>query len=92
MEGEIQQLEADAPVTELWRILTGAAPGRQDSRQITLFDSVGFALEDLPALRSVRDATQGSPYVVDLDLVAEPSTPKDLYALLAVAAAGVEIA
>ena len=51
VEGEIQQLAPDHPVTELWQVITGAAPGRKDARQITLFDSVGFAVEDFSALR-----------------------------------------
>lgn len=28
IEGEIQQLAADHPVTEFWQVLTGAVPGR----------------------------------------------------------------
>ena len=47
IEGEIQQMDKDYPITELWRVVTGQVPGRQDARQITLFDSVGFAIEDL---------------------------------------------
>lgn len=34
---------------ELGEILTGAAPGRQDSQQITVFESLGLAVEDLAA-------------------------------------------
>ncbi|HEX2147686.1 MAG TPA: ornithine cyclodeaminase, partial [Pseudorhizobium sp.] len=54
IEGEIQQLAADHPVTELWQVLAGKAAGRISSAQITLFDSVGFATEDFSALRYVR--------------------------------------
>ena len=49
----------DSAVTELWRDLSGVAPGRTDPAQITLLDSVGFAVEDFTALRFVRDAVQG---------------------------------
>jgi ornithine cyclodeaminase len=45
IEGEIQQLPGDFPVTELWQVLTGEAAGRRDPRAVTLFDSVGFAIE-----------------------------------------------
>ncbi len=38
IEGEIQQLAPDHPVTELWQVITGAAKGRTDAREITLFD------------------------------------------------------
>jgi len=55
IEGEIQQMDADYPVTELWRVITGQAAGRRDASQITLFDSVGFAIEDFSALRYVRN-------------------------------------
>ena len=51
IEGEIQQLEDDHPVKELWPIMTGASDGRTDDRQITLFAGVGFAIEDFSALR-----------------------------------------
>ena len=54
IEGEIQQLPPDHPVTELWQVMTGAVQGRESARQITLFDSVGFAIEDFAALRYIR--------------------------------------
>ncbi|MVA74649.1 ornithine cyclodeaminase [Auraticoccus sp. F435] len=86
VEGEIQQLPADFPVTELWRVLTGAARGRTSAEQVTVFDSVGFAVEDFSALRYVRDDVRGSDLVVELDLVAAPADPKDLFALVGAAA------
>ena len=58
VEGDIQQMPADFPVTELWQVLTGAHPGRRDAAQLTVFDSVGFALEDYAALCFVRDAAE----------------------------------
>ncbi|MGL5008880.1 MAG: ornithine cyclodeaminase, partial [Paracoccaceae bacterium] len=33
IEGEIQQLPEDYPVTELWQVMAGTAPGRTDARQ-----------------------------------------------------------
>ena len=54
VEGDIQQLDASFPVTELWRVLAGRAPGRQQAHEVTVFDSVGFALEDYSALRYVH--------------------------------------
>ncbi len=44
IEGEIQQMPADFAVTELTRVLSGEVPGRADAREVTIFDSVGFAL------------------------------------------------
>ncbi|MFQ1003388.1 ornithine cyclodeaminase [Modestobacter sp. SSW1-42] len=82
VEGEIQALPPDSPVTELWEVLTGRAPGRTSAGQVTVFDSVGFAVEDFSALRYVRDAVRGTPWVSHVDLVAEPDDPKDLFGMV----------
>lgn len=82
VEGEIQQLAPDHPVTELWQVMTGAAPGRRDARQITLFDSVGFAVEDFSALRYVHGKIAGTGFREDLDMIADPDDPRDLYGML----------
>ncbi|MCB2116412.1 MAG: ornithine cyclodeaminase [Rhodobacteraceae bacterium] len=82
IEGEIQQLDPDHPVTELWQVITGQAQGRMDSRQITLFDSVGFAIEDFSALRYVHDQLRTLPYSEPLDMIADPDDPRDLYGML----------
>lgn len=79
LEGEIQQVSADFPVTELWEVITGLAPGRLDSRQLTIFDSVGFAIEDYAALRYVRDSVAGTDFVEPVDLIVEPADPKNLF-------------
>jgi ornithine cyclodeaminase len=55
IEGEIQQMAPDFPVIEFWQVVTGRAPGRRAADRITLFDSVGFAIEDFSALRFLRD-------------------------------------
>jgi ornithine cyclodeaminase len=79
VEGDVQQMPADFPVTEFWRVLAGDAPGRASSSQVTVFDSVGFALEDFSALRLLSDLSQqlglGSP----LDLIPQMADPKDLF-------------
>jgi alanine dehydrogenase len=43
-------------VTELGAVLTGAAPGRQSSDEITLFDSTGLAIQDLALCVAVLEA------------------------------------
>ena len=86
IEGEIQQLAPDFAVMELWEVLTGAKPGRTHDDEITVFDSVGFAIEDFSALRYLRDAVAGTPYEAEIDLIASPKDPKDLFGLLAPAA------
>lgn len=82
IEGEIQQLEPNHPVTELWKVITGTAPGRTNARQITLFDSVGFAIEDFSALRFVRDQLSATGLFHALDLLADPDDPRDLFGML----------
>ena len=82
IEGDIQQLPADHPVTELWQVMTGAQSGRVNRDQITIFDSVGFAIEDFSALRHVRDCLADTGLFVQLDLIADPDEPRDLYGML----------
>jgi ornithine cyclodeaminase len=82
IEGEIQQLPADFPVTELWRVITGEANGRTSATDVTVFDSVGFAIEDFSVLRFLRDSIAGTPFVGNVDLVVEPDDPKDLFGLV----------
>ena len=55
LEGEIRQFDADYPVTELWEVVAGRKPGRRSRRAITIFDAVGFAIEDFSVLRLLRD-------------------------------------
>ncbi|MEM7642129.1 MAG: ornithine cyclodeaminase, partial [Pseudomonadota bacterium] len=86
VEGEIQQLEADHPVTELWRVIAGEAPGRTSRDQITLFDSVGFATEDFSALRHIYGEMRRTGHYMDLDMLADPDDPRDLFGMVARAA------
>jgi ornithine cyclodeaminase len=81
-EGEIQQLAEDHPVTELWQVMTGQVEGRTSQEQITLFDSVGFAIEDFSALRYVRDQIKETDLFHPLDLLADPDDPRDLFGML----------
>ena len=82
IEGEIQQLPPDHPVTELWQVITGTAPGRTSPAQITLFDSVGFAIEDFAALRYVRRKVTETGLFTNLDMIADPDDPRDLYGMV----------
>ncbi|MCC6375709.1 MAG: ornithine cyclodeaminase [Microbacteriaceae bacterium] len=79
IEGEIQNKPADFAVTEFWQVLTGKAPGRMSETQVTIFDSVGFAIEDFSALRYLRDSVDGTEFFEEIDLVAHPDDPKDLF-------------
>ena len=82
IEGEIQQLDPDHPVIELWQVILGETQGRVDDRQITLFDSVGFAIEDFSALRFIRDQIRDHAHFIDLDMLADPDDPRDLFGMV----------
>ncbi|GAA2799705.1 ornithine cyclodeaminase [Kribbella solani] len=83
IEGEIQRQAADFPVTELWEVLSGRSPGRRDRSSVTVFDSVGFAIEDFAALRYLAESVSGTAYATTADLIANPADPKNLFALVA---------
>lgn len=82
IEGEIQQMASDFPVTELHHVIIGAAPGRRSPHAITLFDSVGFAVEDFATLRFLWERVRDTDLAIEIDLVAEPEDPRDLFGLL----------
>jgi ornithine cyclodeaminase len=82
VEGDIQQLPADFPVTEFWRVLTGQAGGRASEREVTVFDSVGFALEDFSALHFLFDAARELGIGDAIQLVPAMADPKDLFATI----------
>ena len=82
IEGEIQQMDRSYPITELWQVVTGQVPGRRDERQITLFDSVGFAIEDFSALRYLRAQIVGTDFYQERDMIADPDDPRDLFGML----------
>ncbi|WP_323001250.1 ornithine cyclodeaminase [Denitromonas sp.] len=81
-EGEIQQMAADFPVTELWQVLAGQAPGRGSASEVTVFDSVGFALEDFAALRFLYAQAVPAGVGRDLALVPRLDDPRDLFSLV----------
>lgn len=82
IEGEIQQLDDDYPVTEMWEVMLGQKEGRKDDAQITLFDGVGFATEDFSALRYIKDQLERTGAYVELDLLADPDDTRDLFGMV----------
>ncbi|HEY4369849.1 MAG TPA: ornithine cyclodeaminase [Steroidobacteraceae bacterium] len=83
-EGEIQQMDAAFAVTEFADVLTSKTPVRSSDSDVTIFDSVGFALEDFSALRYLHRLHQehrGTKH--ELDLVPDMDDPKDLFGALA---------
>jgi ornithine cyclodeaminase len=78
----LQQMPADFRVTELWQLLAGQASGRDTAEQLTVFDSVGFALEDFSALRLLRDCAHELGLGRRLDLIPAAADPKNLFGQL----------
>ncbi|QQQ52930.1 ornithine cyclodeaminase [Pseudomonas syringae] len=82
IEGEIQQLETDSPIVEFFRIVLGEVRGRESDTQVTVFDSVGFALEDFSSLRYLHDLAREHRIGKRIHLVPAPANIKNLYQLL----------
>ncbi len=83
IEGDIQQMPPDFPVVDLWRAMTGEVKGRENDQQITIFDSVGFALEDYSALNYIYEQSIRRNIGIDIELVPwlDGDDPKDLFGL-----------
>jgi ornithine cyclodeaminase len=82
IEGDIQQMPADFAVTEFWRVLSGQAVGRTSNTQVTVFDSVGFALEDFAALAFLDSTARELGIGEFIDLVPQNPDPKNLFGVL----------
>jgi ornithine cyclodeaminase len=82
IEGELQQMPTDFEVVELWRVLQGEHPGRTAPQDVTVFDSVGFALEDWATLVFMTEAAQRLGLGEPLHLVSVPADPKNLFGSL----------
>ena len=82
VEGDLQQMAPNFAVTELWQVLAGAKAGRDSAAQITLFDSVGFALEDFSALRYLYEQAQALNIGGTIPLIPRLDDPKNLYQLV----------
>jgi ornithine cyclodeaminase len=81
IEGEIQQLGGGGEVAELADVLLGRKPGRLDESEVTIFDSVGFALNDFSSLRYLHRLNAEQPDGgQSIDLIPSPDDPKDLFA------------
>jgi ornithine cyclodeaminase len=82
IEGDLQQMPADFAVTELWRVLTGQGQGRRRAEDVTIFDSVGFALEDFSALRWLRDAARRHGIGARIEVAPRTADPKNLFGVV----------
>jgi len=81
-EGEIQHLAGEAVHAELWQLVSGELKGRTNDEEITLFDSVGFAVEDFSILKLVYKLSEQLNIGQEVNMIPSPENPKDLYGML----------
>ncbi len=81
VEGEIQNVADRSGILELWQLVSGNHPGRSQDDQITVFDSVGCAVEDFSVLRYLHQLTAEQQNSQSAFL-AETDNPKNLFGLL----------
>ncbi|MBT7109185.1 MAG: ornithine cyclodeaminase, partial [Methylococcales bacterium] len=82
VEGDIQQCSAADIYAELWQLVCEIKAGRENNTEITVFDSVGFALEDFSILTMIYGLANELQLGTDFELLPELDNPKDLYGLL----------
>ncbi|UTD06432.1 ornithine cyclodeaminase [Treponema denticola] len=82
IEGEIQHMDDNFKVTEIWNIIKTGKPINRKSDEITIFDSVGFALEDFSILRLMYDIAKDENVGIPQELVPVLENPKNLYGML----------
>jgi ornithine cyclodeaminase len=58
--GEFQHAEPGTLLTAIGAVLSGAAAGRQNDDEITVFDSSGISLQDLHMAKAILDATDAT--------------------------------
>ena len=73
-------------------MVSGERTVRTDADDMTLFDSVGFALEDYSMLRCVWNHARELGLGRESSLIFEPAHPKDLFAELSSTTANRRIA
>jgi ornithine cyclodeaminase/alanine dehydrogenase-like protein (mu-crystallin family) len=78
VEGECQQLDSDNVGPELYKVLQGA---KSDSlrRVRTVFDSTGWALEDLVAMEALVEWSEQLDLGSEIQLESIPQDPKNPY-------------
>lgn len=81
-EGEVQQCDASDIYAELWELVTNRKQGRENAAEITVFDSIGFALEDFATLRLVYELAIEHQIGSEIALLPEPHDAKDLFSVL----------
>ncbi len=85
-EGEIQRFDRKEGkkkvYAELHEVITGAKSGRNNEKEITLYDSVGVAIEDYSVLRLTYELANRYRIGKELNLIPNLSNPKNLISVL----------
>jgi len=85
-EGEIQRFSKEEVkervYAELHELITGAKAGRDDEKQITLYDAVGIGLEDYSVLRLTYELAEKYNLGKELNFVPVLANPKNLISIL----------
>lgn len=82
LEGEMQCGQGSIHA-ELWELVQQKKPGRVDDNEITLFDSVGVAIEDYATLRCVYQLLNDHAVGSDVALIPPKGCdPKNLFSLM----------
>lgn len=86
VEGEIQYFSREEAKNRVWaelyEVLTGVKSGRENKSQITLYDSVGIALEDYSALKFAYDLANRYKLGNDFNFTPVLSDSKNLISML----------
>lgn len=86
IEGEIQRLSKEEATgwvhAELHELVNGTKRGRENDQEITLYDSVGIALEDYSALLFTYDLAGRYNLGTELNLTPILENPKNLISVL----------
>jgi len=82
IEGEIQQMDITFPVIEIKDLLNDSLLGRKSDKDITVFDSVGFALEDYSILNYIYKIAIDNNIGETIDIIPKLNDPKNLFELI----------
>ncbi|MDR4492367.1 MAG: hypothetical protein MRJ97_15835 [Candidatus Nitrosocosmicus sp.] len=78
-EGESQQIQKNQIHSDLSNIVAGLSNGRDNERQITIFDSVGFAMEDLQVYKLVYEMAIKENIGNMVNITSIPKYSKNIY-------------
>ncbi|PWU78894.1 MAG: hypothetical protein DLM72_20230 [Candidatus Nitrosopolaris wilkensis] len=78
-EGESQQISTDKIFGDLSEIVTNRKVGRINDNEVTIFDSVGFAMEDLQVYKLVFDLAIKERVGKRVNIASRPKFSKNIY-------------